>query len=112
MARLTDAEMEARGYSVWLCMDCGSDTNKSEEYYMLWHKVWRRINYKLNGMLCLNCSERRLGRPLNVGDFTKAPVNSRQAAVCAELAIRLAREVHFATATRSAKHARKVGGDV
>lgn len=112
MTRLTDAEMEARGYSVWLCMDCGKDTNKSEEYYMLWHKVWRRIHYKINGMLCLNCAERRLGRPLNSGDFTKAPVNIKQAAICVELAARLARAAPVATLGLSAGHPARVGGDV
>lgn len=113
MSRLSDAEMVARGYSVWLCMDCGKDTNKSEEYYMLWHRVWRRINYRINGMLCLNCAERRLGRPLTAGDFTKAQVNTKQAAVCVELATRLAREVPAASvAARSRRHAAKGDGDV
>src|SRR6187397_2666409 len=79
MARLTDAEKEARGYAGFFCLDCGKDTHRSEEYYMLWYRVWRRINYKIDGMLCLNCAEHRLGRPLHSGDFARVPVNSHQA---------------------------------
>jgi hypothetical protein len=93
MARLTDEEKIALGRVGWLCMDCSKDTYASEEYYMLWYKVWRSINYKMDGMLCLNCVEKRLGRELTSKDFSKAPINEEQAKICPELALRLNKTV-------------------
>ncbi len=72
-------------------MDCGVDTYSNQQYYMLWYKVWRSINYKIDGMLCLDCAEKRLGRGLTSNDFSRARVNAGQAKVCPELALRLAR---------------------
>lgn len=91
MTRLTDEEKIAQGRSRWLCMDCTKDTYESEEYYMLWYRVWRSINYKIEGMLCLICVEKRLGRGLTGADFSKAPINERQAKICPALADRLRR---------------------
>jgi hypothetical protein len=89
MARLSDQEKENLGRLRWLCMDCGKDTFQSEEYFMLWYKVWRSINYKIEGMLCLNCVEMRLGRQLASSDFNRATINSEQAKLCPALAARL-----------------------
>lgn len=58
---------------------------------MLWYRIWRSINYKIDGMLCLACTERRLGRRLTSRDFTRAPVNAILARICPALAMRLAR---------------------
>ena len=80
-----------QGRSRFLCMDCAEDTYQGQEYYMLWYKVWRSINYKIDGMLCLLCAEKRLGRELTSGDFSRAPVNRHQARICPALARRLAR---------------------
>lgn len=74
------------------CMDCGCDTNANEQYYMVRDGLWRSVNPSIDGMLCLACLEKRLRRSLRAGDFTKAPVNHLQAAVCPELATRLARK--------------------
>jgi hypothetical protein len=95
MARLTDEEKIAMGREAWLCLDCKKDTFISEEYYMLWHRIWRRINYKIDGMICLDCAEKRLGRPLHRDDFTKAPVNQNQAKICPELAVRMNAAPHI-----------------
>jgi hypothetical protein len=92
MTRLTDEEKRAQGRSGWLCMDCTNDTYESEEFYMLWNRVWRSINYKIEGMLCLVCVEKRLGRELTGNDFSKAPINQRQAKICPALASRLLRK--------------------
>jgi hypothetical protein len=43
----------AAGRSRWLCMDCKTDTYASEQYYMLRDGLWRSINHKVDGMLCL-----------------------------------------------------------
>ena len=91
MAHLFDEEKIAQGPARWLCLDCDKDTDKSEEYYMLWYRIWRSINYKIDGMLCLDCVEKRLGRELIGADFSKAPINESQARRCPAVALRLAR---------------------
>ncbi len=91
MGRLSDEQKIAQGPARWLCLDCGKDTDKSEEYYMLWYRIWRSINYKIDGMLCLDCVEKRLGRELVGEDFSKAPINESQARRCPALAQRLVR---------------------
>lgn len=71
------------------CLDCGVDTNKNEEYYMLRDGLWRSIVRDVDGMLCINCAEKRLGRRLTFRDFARLPINLRQAALSANLSIRL-----------------------
>lgn len=75
----------------WLCMDCGENTDASDEYYALKDTIWRRINPLILGMLCLKCAEDRLGRPLFRSDFSAAPINARGALSCPALADRLRR---------------------
>lgn len=72
-------------------MDCGKDTLESSEYFHLKDSIWRRINPLIIGMMCLECVEDRLGRPLCRADFSSAPVNGRHAKSCPALAERLAR---------------------
>jgi hypothetical protein len=85
---LSDAEKIAQGQERWLCLDCTKDTDTSQEYYMLKLKIWKSINPKIDGMLCLSCAEKRLGRKLVHRDFTLTPVNFGQARVCPALAER------------------------
>lgn len=73
----------------FLCMDCQMDTNQAQQYYMLKMSVWYRINQEIDGMLCIECVEKRLGRKLVASDFTNAPVNASQAEFCKILADRL-----------------------
>lgn len=76
-------------------MDCGTDTapcnnkrncrrgrtcrhnaGKRWEWYMVWPAVWARaVGPDAPGYLCIECIEKRLGRPLNCDDFTDAAVN-------------------------------------
>jgi hypothetical protein len=79
-------------HSWYICMDCSADTNKHEQYYALKDRLWRRINPAVDGMLCLPCAEKRLGRPLSRPDFKDVPVNAKQALICPELALRLNRD--------------------
>jgi len=52
------------------CVACGKDTNKSGEYYMVRDKVWAASGLgPHDGMLCLRCLERRIGREINIEDF-------------------------------------------
>lgn len=57
------------------CIDCKINTLVNREYYMVHNKIWKKVNPKIKGMLCIGCLERRLGRLLNRNDFTDAPVN-------------------------------------
>ena len=86
-----DQEAYAQAYRRFLCLDCGKDTYRSQEYYMLLYKIWRSIHPAIDGMLCLDCAERRLGRGLTRHDFSGARVNAGQARVCPALAERLGR---------------------
>jgi hypothetical protein len=79
-------------HSRFFCMDCDVDTYVNQQYYILKDGLWKSINRAIDGMLCLGCAEKRLGRPLSRKDFKKAPLNQGQARVCAELAARLRRD--------------------
>lgn len=61
----------------FMCRDCGLDTHRNwpEQYYMLTNKLWESIFPEEWGMLCLECAEKRLGRPLVASDFTDTPIN-------------------------------------
>jgi hypothetical protein len=71
-------------------MDCDVDTYVNQQYYMLKDRLWSRIHPPIDGMLCLPCAEKRLGRSLTRKDFKNVAVNAGQARVCPELAVRLA----------------------
>jgi Protein of unknown function (DUF3085) len=75
----------------FFCLDCDSDTFLSQEYYMLKDRLWKQIHPKIEGMLCLKCAERRLGRALTGQDFKRVPLNTIQARLCPELAERMNR---------------------
>lgn len=54
----------------FLCVDCRKDT-LGGEYYMVGNEVWAASGLGPNdGMLCLNCLSRRIGRILRPEDFT------------------------------------------
>jgi hypothetical protein len=58
----------------FLCKDCGFDTHKGNEYYMVQNAVWREAKGG-RGLLCIQCLEKRLKRRLKPKDFTNAPIN-------------------------------------
>lgn len=69
----------------FICIDCEVYTcpiNGIAEYYSLKDNIWFTANppntkgskYD-NGMLCIGCVEKRLGRELNLKDFIKCPLN-------------------------------------
>jgi hypothetical protein len=59
----------------FLCMDCGVDTGKIGDHYMLWDYVWLSVCDSKFGMLCVNCIEHRLGRRLIAADFNSSYIN-------------------------------------
>src|ERR1700687_3750504 len=49
-----------------LCADCG----RGAEYFMLWDSVWRAsVRNRPAHKLCVDCLQKRLGRPLARYDF-------------------------------------------
>lgn len=57
-----------------ICMDCGLNTSKLREHFMLEQDTWDSI-IKLSerdGMLCVGCVEIRLGGMLQPQDFDPA----------------------------------------
>ena len=58
-----------------LCLDCGIDTMATDEYYMVLDDVWLKGVPDGQGMLCIGCLEKRLGRQLVASDFIAAPIN-------------------------------------
>jgi hypothetical protein len=71
--RLSDAEID----TTFRCIDCGKNTHAGE-YYMVHDEIWAASGVAPHGgMLCLACLERRIERPLTMGDFA-AVVPSRE----------------------------------
>lgn len=61
---------------LFVCMDCFIDTKSSHDYYTVYDKVWLEAVPDGDGMLCIKCLSKRLGRKLNMGDFPpNIPVN-------------------------------------
>jgi hypothetical protein len=57
------------------CLDCDVDTLEIGHFYMLRDDVWLEANPTVDGMLCIDCLETRLGRRLAPTDFSDAPCN-------------------------------------
>jgi hypothetical protein len=58
-------------------MDCGIDTGKIGEFYMLVDSTWDDACQSKLGMLCIGCIEIRLGRLLTQADFNRSFINAR-----------------------------------
>lgn len=62
--------------SNFLCVDCGLDTSKAREHYFIHTDTWTGpIGASIHEMLCIQCVEKRLKRPLCSSDFTTASIN-------------------------------------
>lgn len=57
------------------CLDCSVFTNFIGEYYMVNTDLWLQANPDYEGMLCITCLEKRLGRTLKAKDFIYCLVN-------------------------------------
>lgn len=58
---------------VYDCLDCGDNTFFKNEYYMIHDEIWDSV--ATDGMLCVECLEKRLGRLLTPEDFKLYPIN-------------------------------------
>lgn len=59
---------------------------------MVNHSLWRQAHPTIDGMLCLNCLEKRIGRSLCPEDFMDVPLNSLMAEHCQQIESRLYRD--------------------
>jgi RNA polymerase sigma-32 factor len=68
-------------YVLQPCRDCGVDTHKIREQYMVHDELWDRARKRAprrakKAHLCIGCLEARIGRELTPADFTDALCNS------------------------------------
>jgi len=63
------------GRRKFLCLDCGVDTGKAGEHYMLISSTWQLTGLGPVGMLCVGDVEKRIGRKLNPADFNDSYLN-------------------------------------
>lgn len=61
--------------SKFLCLDCTVDTSRLGEFYFVQTEIWLGAVGSKDGMLCIGCLEKRIGRKLNRTDFTDAYIN-------------------------------------
>ena len=59
----------------FLCLDCGVDTGRIGEHYMLIDETWSLTGLGKIGMLCIEHVEKRIGRQLNPADFNNSYLN-------------------------------------
>lgn len=66
------------GKMVHPCADCGIDTTKAgvydNNYYMVKDRIWDKYGVG-EGFLCLECLQKRLGRPFRPTDFNDSVLN-------------------------------------
>lgn len=60
----------------FLCLDCGVDTGRIGEHYMLKDSVWALTNLGKIGMLCIQHVESRIKRELKPEDFNDSYLNN------------------------------------
>jgi len=59
----------------WFCLDCQVDTGKIYEHYFIHLETWLSVVGSKEGMLCVECLEKRLKRTLTKEDFPKVTIN-------------------------------------
>ena len=58
------------------CIDCGVNTFDLGEYYNVHDRIWASAGMgSHDGMLCIGCLEKRIGRKLEPGDFGYCLIN-------------------------------------
>jgi hypothetical protein len=81
----------SRGRRKFLCLDCGIDTGKTGEHYMLVDETWSLTGLGPVGMLCVEDVEKRIGRKLNPADFNDSYLNNPRTGIISQrLANRMA----------------------
>jgi hypothetical protein len=67
--------MSTKSRKKFLCLDCGADTGKMGEHYMLIESTWSLTGLGKYGMLCIADVENRIGRMLVPSDFNNSYLN-------------------------------------
>lgn len=68
------AELEAL-LADYVCGDCDYNTHLGQEYYVVQDHIWE-LHGNGDGLLCIGCLERRLGRQLTAADFKDISLNN------------------------------------
>jgi hypothetical protein len=71
---LKESELGSEEIMLFHCKDCGVDTLRVDEYYMVHDDIWAAHGGG-DGMLCIGCLETCMGRTLSPTDFTDAGCN-------------------------------------
>lgn len=69
------ARMSTKSRKKFLCLDCGVDTARAGELYMLVDSAWKLTGLGKIGMLCVEDVEKRIGRKLIPADFNNSYLN-------------------------------------
>lgn len=86
--------MSTKSRRKFLCLDCGVDTGKIGEHYMLIDSTWDLTGLGKYGMLCVEHVEDRIGRELNASDFNDSYLNrARTGIISNRLLSRMTREL-------------------
>ncbi len=67
--------MSTKSRRKFFCLDCGVDTGKIGEHYMLIEATWALTGLGKYGMLCVEHVETRIKRKLKARDFNGSYVN-------------------------------------
>lgn len=68
----------------FLCLDCGVDTGKIGEHYMLINRTWSLTGLGSVGMLCVEHVEKRIGRRLVPSDFNDSYLNRARTGIISQ----------------------------
>lgn len=55
-------------YNSSLCSDCGRDVFEIKQYYMIKDEIWNKYGND-EGLLCMDCLEKRAGFKMFLSDF-------------------------------------------
>lgn len=77
--------MSTKSRRKFLCLDCGVDTGKTGEHYMLVDSTWALTGLGKHGMLCVKDVELRIGRSLNEADFNNSYLNRFRTGIVSDL---------------------------
>jgi len=68
----------------FLCRDCGVDTGRIGEHYMLIDETWSLTGLGAIGMLCIQHVEERIGRKLVAADFNDSYLNNPRTGIISQ----------------------------
>jgi hypothetical protein len=69
------ATRDTSGTGQFDCVECGINTLKIFEYYMLKNEIWNLAGVP-DGMLCISCFEKKSDIVLTADHFTDYPINT------------------------------------